>query len=131
MCGQYMVYFWRICECICICICTDSDTLHGDTMMVYFGSICLFLFLLHLFYHLTNCVKCHLAVCSNDRVISFFNVHVDCRMYNVECTWCMFIVKIHLNVEFLVEVDVNKRIHILKWTLGRLCVNSGRIHQHD
>ena len=76
-------------------------------------------------------MKCHLAVCSNDRVISFFNVHVDCRLENVHCIWCMFIVKIHLNVEFLVEVDVNKRIHILKWTLGRLCVNSGRIHQHD
>ena len=28
-----------------------------------------------------------------------------------------------------VEVDVNKRIHIPKWTLGRLCVNSGRIHR--
>ena len=75
-----------------------ADLIHGDTMMVYFGSICLFLFLLHLFYHLTNCVKCHLAVCSNDRVISFFNVHVDWRMYNVECT--LYMMHVHSEDSF-------------------------------
>ena len=37
--------------------------------------------------------------------------------------------KMHCSCRTSVEVDVNKRIHIPKWTLGRLCVNSGRIHR--